>query len=207
MVSGIWGKKVGMTQVFSNDVVIPVTVIDVSDWVVTGIKTKDRDGYNAIQVGCLRERFSGQKPSASWIQKLKHYFSAVREVPVAELPDGIAIGQPADLLSFMQEGEQVNVFGTMRGRGFAGVMKRWNFTGGVASHGSMLGRRPGSIGHMRARGRVIKGKKLPGHMGATRRAVRNLAIVKIEKNGPIILVKGAVPGHAGSLVFVQRQEK
>ena len=107
----------------------------------------------------------------------------------------------------MQEGEQVNVFGTMRGRGFAGVMKRWNFTGGVASHGSMLGRRPGSIGHMRARGRVIKGKKLPGHMGATRRAVRNLAIVKIEKNGPIILVKGAVPGHAGSLVFVQRQEK
>lgn len=207
MVSGIWGKKVGMTQLFSNDVAVPVTVIDVSDWVVTGIKTQERDGYNAIQVGCLRKRYSGQKPSANWFKKLKEYFGDIREIPVTNLPEGIKIGQPADFLSEIKEGESVNVFGVTRGRGFAGVVKRWGFTGAKSSHGSTMGKRPGSIGHMTASGRVIKGKKMPGHMGAVRRVMKNLDVVKVQQDSPIILVKGSVPGHSGSLVFVQRQEK
>ncbi len=207
MVSGIWGKKVGMTQVFDNDEVVPVTVIDVSDWVVTGIKTKERDGYNAIQVGCLRKRYSGQKPAASWMKKLNQYFGVVREIPVKELPAALTIGQPVDFFEELQVGEHVNVFGVTRGHGFAGVMKRWGFAGAPASHGATMGRRPGSLSFMRAQGRVIKGKKMPGHMGVQRRVMKNLDVVKVEKDGPVVMVKGSVPGHVGSLLYIQRQEK
>jgi len=207
MVSGIWGKKLGMTQVFDNDQVIPVTVIDVSDWVVTGFKTQERDEYNAIQVGCLRKRFAGQKPVASWFKKLQHYFTEIREIPVNELPQNLTVGQPADFYGEIQKGERVNVFGITKGRGFAGVVKRWRFQGPPATHGATMGKNPGSMSFMRSQGKVIKGKRLPGRMGVDRRVMKNLDVVKVESSGPIILVKGCVPGHAGSLLFIQRQEK
>ncbi len=205
MVLGIWGKKLGMTQVFDQDQVVPVTVIDVSDWVVTGTKTQERDGYNAIQVGCLRKRFAGQKVLASWLKKPQHYFGEIREIPVKELPN-ITMGQVADFYGEIQKGEQVNVFGITKGRGFAGVVKRHRFRGPPATHGATMGKNPGSLSFMRSQGRVIKGKRLPGHMGVDQRVMKNLDVVKVENNGPVILVKGSVPGHAGSLVFIQRQK-
>jgi len=207
MVSGIWGKKIGMTQLFSGDKVVPVTAIDVGNWIVTGIKTKERDGYNAIQVGCPRKRYLNQSATASWMKKPKQYFSFIREIRVEDLPENLTIGQRADFNTQLVEGEQINVFGTSKGKGFTGVIKRWNFGGPPASHGSTMGNRTGSIGFMRSQGKVIKGKKMAGHMGVERLAVKNLDIVKIAQDAPVIFVKGAVPGHAGSLVFIQRQVK
>jgi len=207
MVSGMWGKKIGMTQLFSGDKVVPVTAINVGNWIVTGIKTKERDGYNAIQVGCPRKRYLDQKAVVSWMKKPQQYFSVIREIRVADLPENLAIGQRADFNTQLQEGEQVDVFGTSKGKGFAGVVKRWNFNGPPASHGSTMGKTTGSIGFLRSQGKVIKGKRMPGHMGVQRLAVKNLNIVKIAEDAPIVFVKGAIPGHAGSLVFIQRQVK
>src|SRR3989344_463920 len=183
MVSGIWGKKIGMTQLFSGDKVVPVTAINVGNWIVTGIKTKERDGYNAIQVGCPRKRYLDQKAVVSWMKKPQQYFSVIREIRVADLPENLAIGQRADFNTQLQEGEQVDVFGTTKGK------------------------TTGSIGFLRSQGKVIKGKRMPGHMGVQRLAVKNLNIVKIAEDAPIVFVKGAIPGHAGSLVFIQRQVK
>lgn len=205
MVLGLWGRKVGMTQVFENDKVVPVTVIDVGNWVVTGIKTKEKDGYNAVQVGSLKKRYAGQKVSQHWLKDTKQYFTALREIAVSEIPADIALCKEVDFYNTWQAGSQVDVFGTTRGRGFAGVVKRWNFAGAPGSHGSTMGKSTGSIGFMRATGRVIKGKKMPGHMGAVRRVMKNLDIVDIKNDGPVVLVKGSVPGHAGSLVFIRKQ--
>ncbi len=207
MVSGIWGKKIGMTQLFSGDKVVPVTAIDVSNWVIVGSKTVERDGYNAIRVGCLRKRYAGQKPTAAWMKKPQQYFLVIREIRVEQLPENLTIGQPVDFYGQMQEGEIVNVFGTSKGKGFTGVVKRWDFAGGPASHGSTMGKTTGSLSFMRAQGRVVKGKKMPGHYGVERSVSKNLDVVKIAQDAPVIFVKGAVPGHAGSLVFIQRQAK
>ncbi len=207
MVSGIWGKKIGMTQLFSGDNVVPVTAIDVSNWVITGLKTKERDGYNAIQIGCLRKRYIGQKPNENWVKKAKQYFSDIREVKVNEFPEGIVIGKSASLYQHVKEGDLVNVFGTSKGKGFTGVVKRWDFGGPPATHGATMGKKTGSLSFMRAQGRVIKGKRMAGHMGVESHAVKNLNIVKIADDAPIIFVRGAVPGHKGSLVYVQRQVK
>ncbi len=205
MVSGIWGKKVGMTQVFINDKVVPVTVVDVGDWFVTGIKTTEKDGYNAVQVGCLKKRHRDEKFVGSWLKKLGQYFTFVREIRLDNIPESISAGQKIDYYNQFKEGEFVDVVGTTKGHGFAGVVKRWGFTGARASHGAKMGRRPGSISFMRSQGRVIKGKKLPGHMGVEQRIMKNLPVVKVENDGPIILVKGSVPGHAGSLLFIRKQ--
>ncbi len=207
MVSGIWGKKIGMTQLFSGDKVIPVTAIDVGNWVVTGTKTKERDGYNAIQVGRPRKRYIDQKPSVAWVKKPQQYFAVIREIKIDELPENLAIGQRASFYDQMKTGELVNVFGTTKGKGFAGVVKRWGFAGPPGSHGATMGKSTGSIGFMRSQGRVIKGKKMPGHMGVQQRSIRSLDIVKVAEDAPVIFVKGSVPGHAGSLVYIQRQAK
>lgn len=203
MVSGIWGKKIGMTQVFNKDQAIPVTVVDVGNWIVTGFKTQERDGYNAIQVGCIKKRYVDEAPHSSWIKKPKTYFTHVREIPAAQLPEGIKVGKPIDFFNQWKEGESVDVFGVSRGRGFAGVVKRHGFAGARASHGSTMGKRPGSIGNITACGRVFKGKKMPGHMGATSHVMKNLDVVEVKQDGPVILVKGSVPGHSGSLLYLR----
>ncbi len=202
MVTGIWGRKIGMTQVFENDKVIPVTAIDVSNWVVTGFKTKERDGYTAVQIGAVRKRYAGQTPVESWIKKPKQYFSVLREVAVDEIPEGISVGQSFQF--DLKKGDSVDVFGTTKGKGFAGVVRRWNFAGSPASHGSTMGKSTGSLGFLTREGRVIKGKKMPGHMGARNRAVKNLPIVNVLEESPVILVKGSVPGHAGSLLYLKK---
>lgn len=204
MVSGIWGKKIGMTQLFEGDVVVSVTAIDVGDWVVTGIKTKERDGYTAVQIGRLKKRYAGQKPSADWAKQSRCYFTVLREIRIDDVPADLAIGQRADFCVEFQAGEPVDVCGITKGRGFTGVVKRWNFNGPPASHGATMGKRTGSLGFHRAEGKVIKGKRMPGHMGVQQQVVKNLNVVKVDPEGSVILVKGSVPGYNGSLVFVRK---
>lgn len=204
MVSGIWGKKIGMTQVFANDKVVPATAIDCQDWFVTNIKTKERDGYDAIQVGLVRSRYVDQKFNVDWIKKPRTFFSFVREIPLKESMAEFSVGTRVSFSKIITLGEKVDVFGKTIGRGFAGVVRRHGFTGGAASHGSMMGDRPGSVGHLRTSGMVIKGKRLPGHMGTAKRVMRKLEVVMMEESTNTLLVKGSIPGKSGSLVFIRR---
>jgi large subunit ribosomal protein L3 len=204
MIEGLFGKKIGMTQVYSKDKVVPVTVIDVGDWIVTGLKTKERDGYDAVQIGCVKDRYKEALFSYAWIEKVSRYFSLLREVKL-DKHDDLKLGMKVDFHSNLEEGEDVDVFGKTKGRGFAGVMKRHKFKGGPASHGAKVGRRPGSIGFMTSCGRVIKGKKMPGHLGDEQRVMKNLTVMKIDRESKVILVKGSIPGTTGSFVFIRKQ--
>jgi len=208
MVSGLWGKKIGMTQVFSKEnAVVPVTVIDVDGWFVTNIKTVERDGYAAVQLGLLKKRYAGSSFSADWLKKPKKHFTFLREVRVKqeEVQSLPAIGTVVDFAPFLEEGVLVDVFGISKGCGFAGVIRRHNFAGPPASHGSTMGNRTGSIGTFATQGKVIKGKAMPGHMGATKDVAKNLEVIKIDQDAKVILVKGSVPGKSGSLVFVRKE--
>jgi len=201
---GLWGKKIGMTQIFSREnKVIPVTAIDVGSWIVTQVKTEQRDGYSALQLGCIKERYQHHEVSSEWVKKPKKYFSALREVRIH--PDHeFQVGQEVVLQGVLEEGEAVDVFGVTTGKGFQGVIKRHGFAGGQATHGDQVGRTPGSIGFITHGGKVIKGKKLPGHMGTRKAVMRNLEVEKIEPESRIVLVKGSVPGKTGSLVFLRK---
>ncbi len=205
MVGGFYGKKVGMTQLFSENQVIPVTIIDVSSWYVTDIKTQERDGYYAVQLAKVRKRYEGEKFSPLWLKDKKEYFLFVREVPMTVAPVGVKVGAAADFFKHFIVGEKVNVSGVTKGCGFAGVMRKHNYAGGRASHGSMMGRRPGSIGSLTKSGHVIKGKGLPGHMGVNKRTMQNLEVIQVLAENNAIAVKGCVPGKAGSLVFVSKK--
>jgi large subunit ribosomal protein L3 len=203
MVSGLWGKKLGMAQMFGqNKEIIPVTVIDAAHWYITQIKTKDRDGYDAIQVACVRSRYQDKKFDVQWLASFKKYFAYVREVILSKPIEGLALGQSAPFNDVFSIGQLIDVRGISKGRGFTGVVKRHGFSGGRGSHGSMFHRAPGAIGHMRTRGRVIKGKRLPGHMGVAQCTIKNLHVAAVDPEKMIVLVKGAVPGMNGAPVFV-----
>lgn len=202
MVTGVWGHKIGMTQVFSNNKVIPVTVIAVGNWFVTGLKLQDRDGYEAVQVGCVRKRYEGKSFSADWLKKPSLYFRYLREIK-ANSADYV-IGQVVNFYQDFKQDQLVDVVGWSKGCGFAGVYKRHGFGGAAKSHGSMMGRRPGSIGGLRTSGRVIKGKRMAGHLGNQRTVVKHLNVVSINENEKAIIVKGCVPGKTGSLVFIRK---
>lgn len=205
MITGLWGKKIGMTQLFNNDKVVPVTAIEVSGWYVTDIKTVARDGYNAIQVGLVRNRFKEQSFSSEWLKKLQRYFTIIREIKLANEMSEISVGQSADtLIAQFAEGQNVDVLGITKGCGFAGVVRRHGFAGARASHGSKMGNRTGSLSFMRSQGRVIKGKKMPGHMGTLQRVIKNLSVAKVAEDVKIVFVTGSVPGKSGSLVFVRK---
>ncbi len=203
MVKGLLGKKLGMTGIFADDGRhIPVTVIQVGPCVVTQIKTKATDGYDAIQVGFgdVKEK-RVKKPAAGHFAKSGgKAFRHLKEFGVED-PASYTLGQvlSADLFSV---GEKIDVAGNIKGRGFGGVVKRHGFAGGKDTHGCMTHRRPGSIGASAYPSRVIKGKRLPGHYGDTRQTTRNLVIVDIRPEQNLILVKGAVPGFSSSFVEV-----
>jgi large subunit ribosomal protein L3 len=206
MFNGLWGKKIGMTQVFSQDhKVIPVTVIDVANWLITRVKTKERDGYNAVQLGCVKKQFADAEFSSEWIKTPRKYFSSFKEVAIVDESNQFIPGQSADLNLVLAQGDYVDVFGITIGRGFQGGVKRHGFRGGPASHGSKLGRGPGSLSGWRSQGRVRKGKRMAGHMGVDNRVMKNLQVVKIQPDARVILVKGSVPGKTGSLVFVRKR--
>src|SRR3990167_4357797 len=207
MAAGFLGKKIGMTQVFNDEEVVPVTVINLSDWFVTQIKTKAKDGYESVQVGCLRDRYASaydkEKFVNEWLKKPSEYFLSRKEIRVPS--EGLQVGDVFNSASLVHAGEYLDVFGTTSGKGFAGVMKRHDFSGGRKSHGGRLGRKPGSVGNFRSEGKVIKGKKLSGHMGVVQRVMRGLEAIKVDSESNILLVKGSVPGKAGSILFIRKQ--
>ena len=206
MIEGIWGRKVGMTQIFAeNNAVVPVTVVDTSGWFVTQIKIEETDGYNAIQVACLRSKYKGQDFNPEWIKNLKQHCLFIREIAITEIPEGIKVGSDVNLGQILDKNQSVDVTGTTKGAGFAGVMKRWNFSGGPKSHGSSFKRAPGSLGFMCATGKVLKGKKMPGHMGNKRRTTQKLQVVDVRPEDNIVLVKGSMAGKPGGLVFLRKR--
>jgi large subunit ribosomal protein L3 len=203
-ITGIWGRKIGMTQVFVNDKVVPVTAIDIADWHVTNVKTQERDGYNALQVGLVKDRYKSEKYNKDWIKKPSTYYAFIREIPLKDAEADIVIGKPVNFSELMALGEMVDVFGMTIGKSFAGVVKRWRFAGPPGSHGSTMGKRPGSIGSLVKSGHVVKGKKLPGHMGCDNRVMQNLKVIMVKEDTKTLLVKGSIPGKSGNLVFVRK---
>jgi large subunit ribosomal protein L3 len=202
------GKKIGMTQVFDEENrLIPVTVIEAGPCPVTQVKSMEKDGYDAVQIG-----YRPQKEQRLSKAVLGH-FKKAGVAPVAELQEFRTNGDTelnvGDILTVEKfaEGQKIDVIGTSKGRGFQGVVKRYGFAGGPASHGSMFHRRGGSYGMCQWPGHVIKGKKMPGHMGDVRRTVQNLQIVKVIADKNIILIKGSIPGSRGSLVTVRTAVK
>lgn len=203
---GLIGKKVGMTQVYDEQgKIVPVTVIEAGPCVVVDVKTADRDGYSAIQLGFgSRKAKNVTKAVQGHCAKagLKDVFpSVLKEFRTAE-GDSPALGTVLKADVFSSE-DFVDVTGTTKGRGFQGVVKRYRFGGGRASHGGDWTRRTGSIGCREWPGNIIKGKKMPGHMGNVRRTVQNLQIVKVMPEDNVLLVKGAIPGANGGILLVR----
>lgn len=213
MVSGILGRKIGMTQVFDpNGRALPATVLTAGPCVVVQRKTAERDGYDAVQLGLVEERPARvTKPLAghyrkSGVDPAQARLSAVREVAVVEAPsdDALQDGNEVRVASLFAAGDQVDVVGESRGRGFQGVMKRHGFAGGRATHGSMFHRAPGSIGQSSWPSRVLKGMRGPGRMGGDRVTVRNLRVIQVDEENNRLVVNGAVPGAPGGHVLIRR---
>ena len=208
MTTGIVGKKLGMTQVFdAQGKVVPVTVIEAGPCTVVQKKTVGKDGYDAVQLGFGQKKTHRvSKPMLGHFQEAgKGAFAALRELRVdaASSPE---VGQEVRVDIF-REGDYVDVTGQTKGRGFTGVIKRWGFKGGRATHGSMFHRAPGSIGGSSWPSRVFKNMKMGGHYGNERVTVLNLQVVAIQPEKNLLLVRGAVPGAKNSLVFVRRAIK
>src|SRR5512136_640561 len=206
MVTGILGKKVGMTQVFREDgSVQPVTVIKAGPCVVVQAKTTGKDGYEAVQLGLVEERPAKvTRPLAGHYKKAGVPPTRVRrEVKLA--PGGDAL-KPGDrvLASVFSIGDQVDVIGVSRGHGFQGVVKRHHFRGGAATHGSMFHRAPGSIGASSYPSRVVKGMRAAGHMGAKRVTTLNLRVVRVDADHNLLVVQGSVPGARGTLLYIKK---
>lgn len=207
MKKGLIGKKLGMTQVFSDEGAIPVTVIEAGPCVVIQKKSAGKDGYEAIQVGFGRKRPKNvTKPLQGHFKKAdKGLFRYLKEFRV-ESSDEYELGSELTTEIF-EVGDYVDITGTSKGRGFAGVVKRHGFGGGRATHGSMFHRAPGSIGASADPSRVLKGRKLPGHMGDRSVTVQNLTVLGIRPEMNIILVKGAVPGTNNGIVLIRESIK
>lgn len=201
------GKKCGMTRIFSDDgKSIPVTVVSVSPNRIVQIKTKDRDGYNAIQVTV------GAKSAAKLNKPLiGHYAKAKVGVgeglweigPIEKLDSSLELGSELTI-EYLKVGQLVDIAGITKGKGFAGVIKRHHFSGGAASHGCSLSHRvPGSIGQRQTPGRVFKGKKMAGHLGNVRRSIQNQEIIKIDNERGLVMIKGGIPGAPGGYVVLK----
>ncbi|SDT12563.1 LSU ribosomal protein L3P [Halopseudomonas litoralis] len=205
MTIGLVGRKCGMTRVFTEDgVSIPVTVVEVEPNRITQVKSLDADGYQAVQITVGERRASRvSKPMAGHFAKANT--AAGRSVCEFRLEEGAEFDAGAELtVSIFEAGQKVDVTGQSKGKGFAGTIKRWNFRGQDATHGNSLSHRvPGSIGQCQTPGRVFKGKKMAGHMGARQVTVQTLEVVRVDAERNLLLIKGAVPGAPGSDVVVR----
>ena len=204
---GILGTKLGMTQIFTEEgIVLPITVVEAGPVVVTQIKTTEKDGYNAIQVGFkdAKEK-SLNKPQKGHLAAANVLKKHLKEFRVDSV-EGYTVGQAitADLFA---AGEIIDVTGISKGKGFQGPIKRHGQSRGPESHGSRYHRRPGSMGACSFPGRVFKNKKLAGHMGSVKVTVQNLEVVKVDAEKNLILVKGAIPGAKGSVVTIKEAVK
>ncbi|MHB1324165.1 MAG: 50S ribosomal protein L3 [Coriobacteriia bacterium] len=204
MARAILGRKLGMTQVWSDDDrLIPVTVIEAGPCVVSQIRTGARDGYSAVQLA-----FGDVKESRANKPMTGHFAKAgttpkrfVAEVPLAE-GEEYKLGQTVTVEGF-EAGQQVHITGTSKGKGFQGVMKRHNFKGGPGGHGSHAHREPGSIGQASTPSRVFRGTRLPGHMGGDTVTIRGVEIVRVDVEQNLLLVKGAVPGGKNGFLTIR----
>lgn len=203
----LYAYKLGMSSVYDEEGrAIPVTVLKYEPLVVTQIKSKEKDGYVAVQVASRPKRDSRtSKAEKSRLTKAGFENGALmmREIRQDQLPEGIKIGDKIALES-LSKGDTVKATSLSKGRGFAGVMKRWNFAGGPGSHGAGFGRRPGSVGNRTWPGRVMPGKRFPGHFGNETTTVKNLKIVDVVPEDKVLLVKGAVPGARNTLVKLSK---
>lgn len=206
---GLIGKKIGMTQIWDADGVrVPVTVIEAGPCPVVQVKTTEKDGYEAVQLG-----WGPQKASRLSKAEVAHCAKAGLETPVRVLREfKVDAGEEVKAgdvytVSVFENAGYVDVIGTSKGHGFQGVMKRWSFQGGPMTHGSHTKRRPGSIGMRQDPGCVEKGHPMPGHMGARRVTTQNLKVIQVRPEQNIILVKGAIPGPNGGMVIVRKSIK
>ncbi len=209
MVKGLIGIKRGMTQFFQEDgTVVPVTLLEVGPCVVTQVKTVENDGYSAVQLGLIRKgKTKGiNKPEKGHFDKAGVPTAKIlKEFDLAGSANEIKTGDRFTVDIF-KDVKKVDISGVSKGKGFQGVVRRWGFAGGRASHGSMFHRAPGSIGSSSDPSRVFKGLKLPGHMGSENKTSKRLMIVDIDETKNLISVKGAVPGSKNSYVFVKVSE-
>ena len=211
MKEGLIGRKVGMTQVFGDDGnLIPVTVVQLGPCTVVGIRTKASHGYDALQLGFEPRRKNATKAMAGLYRKagVATPLRALREVRLKD-SDALAPYQVGQALTveIFAPGELVDVVGLTKGKGFQGGVKRYGWSGGDATHGSMFHRAPGSIGASSDPSRVWPGHHMPGRMGGDRRTVLNLPVVRILPEQSLLLVRGAVPGARGGLVMVRKSVK
>lgn len=207
MINGLLGKKIGMTQLYAADGQrIPVTVLEAGPCVVLQKKTVSADGYDSVQVGFQSKRADRvSKPDMGHFKKAgMGAFAHVREFK--SVGDDCQIGEQitCELFSI---GDRIDVTGTSKGKGFQGVMKRWGFSGGRASHGSMFKRGPGAIGQSASPSKVFKGKKMAGQMGNERVTTQNLIVVDVRPADNLILVRGAVPGPKNGVVIIRKGTK
>jgi len=208
MVKAILGRKLRMTQMFTEDGrQIPLTAIEVGPCPIVQIKTTETDGYNALQIGFLpkKEKLSNQ-PMIGHFKKAKlDPHRVLREIRV-ESTEGFSVGQALEG-SLFEAGDRVDITGVSKGRGFQGGVRRHNWTGGRATHGSMFHRAIGSVSPGTGYARVIKGKTLPGHMGHEKVTIQNLEIIKVDKENGVLYVRGGIPGPEGCVVFVKTTTK
>jgi large subunit ribosomal protein L3 len=206
MVTGLIGKKVGMTQLFGPDgVVHPATVLKAGPCVVAQVKTAGKDGYEAVQLGLVEAgKHKENKPTEGHFRKAGVPPTRVRrEVRVKVGGETPKAGDQVNV-SMFADGERVDVIGTSRGKGFQGVVKRHHFKGGRMSHGSMFHRAPGSIGASSYPSRVVKGMRMGGHMGAAAVTTRNLKVLKVDADNNLLLVEGSVPGGPNAIVVIRK---
>jgi large subunit ribosomal protein L3 len=206
MVTGLIGRKVGMTQVFDPDgTVHPATVIKAGPCVVVQAKTKETDGYESVQLGFVEETpAKANKPTAGAFKKANVPPTRVRrEMPLVPGAEALKAGD-AVKVSIFANGDRVDIIGTGRGKGFQGVMKRHHFAGGAATHGSMFHRAPGSIGASSYPSRVVKGMRAAGRMGGGRVTIRNLKVLQVDADNNLLVVEGGIPGAPSSYVIVRK---
>lgn len=205
MIDGLIGRKVGMSQVFDEaGRAVPVTVIQAGPCVVTFVRTADRDGYDAVQIG-FEESKRISKPERGHLKNLPP-LRHLREVKAAA-GDDVQVGQTIDA-SIFERGQKVNITGTSKGKGFAGVVKRHGFAGGPKTHGqSDRLRAPGSIGATSTPGKVLKGMRMAGQMGNERSTIMGLEVVAVNPEQNLVLVKGGIPGPNGGLVVVRKARR
>jgi large subunit ribosomal protein L3 len=206
MALGILAHKIGMTQVFDDTAAVGATVVQAPPCRVVGIKTLERDGYGALQLGSepvdprrVTKPLRGVYEKAG-VEPCRRLF----EVRVDD-PESYTVGDNVTV-SIFSAGDQVDVSGQTRGLGFQGVVKRWNFAGGPKSHGSHFHRRPGSVGQCVKPGRVTKGKKMPGHAGDARVTVRRLRVLRVDEERNLLVLKGATPGAKGTVLHVRKHD-